>query len=98
MRFLMLLLGLTFGCIVTAQEVLVDGVSYVVKGEKILKDGVDVSASLTLEEKQNITTVLLEKEAKLRETENVAKNLKKAEKSQKSAEKSRKSIKKERKG
>lgn len=90
MKFWMLLLCLTFGCIVNAQEVLIDGVSYMVKGEKILKDGVDVSTSLTLEEKQNITTVLLEKEAKLRETEKAAKNLKKAEKSQKNAEKKQK--------
>ena len=86
MRFLMLLLFLTFGCIGNAQEVLVDGVSYMVKGDKILKDGIDVSASLTLEENQTITTVLLEKESKLREAEKTLKNLKKAEKSQKSAE------------
>jgi hypothetical protein len=61
MKFLMLFLFLTFGCFVNAQEVLVDGVTYVVKGEQILKDGVDVSTSLTLEEKQNISTILIKK-------------------------------------
>lgn len=90
MKFWMLLLCLTFGYFASAQEVSVNGVNYFVKGEKILKDGIDVSASLTLEEKENITAVLLEKEIELREAKKAEKNLSKAEKSQKKAEKKQK--------
>ncbi len=95
MKYWMLLLFLTFGYFMNAQDVLVDGVNYVVKGEKILRDGIDVSDSLTPEQKQNITTVFLEKEASLRDAEKLEKALKRAEKSQKKAEKKQKKAEKE---
>jgi hypothetical protein len=94
MKFFITLLCLVFGFFVQAQEVEVNGTVYKVKGESIFKDKVNVSETLTMEEKNNIRTNLdekirLEKETKLKDSA-----IKKAEKEQKKAENKHKSAEK----
>lgn len=86
---------------INAQEVINEGTTYEVKGTTILKDGVDVTNSLTLEKKNEIISAFnekvkekelldkKEKEARKREKEikTAESKRKKAEKKQKKAEK-----------
>lgn len=79
---LIVVLGLS----VSAQEVTLNGAIYSVKGDVVLKNGVDVTNTLSLEERLEV------KEALNKQTEAIEKEkaLKKAEKKQKAAEKKQK--------
>lgn len=90
MKFFITLLCLVFGFFVQAQEVEVNGTVYKVKGDAIFKDNVDVSETLTIEEKNNIRTNLDEKIRLEKEAEEAESKIKKAEKEHKKAEKEQK--------
>ena len=90
MKFWVLLLFATFGMTLSAQDVLVNGVNYEVKNKKILKEGVDVTSTLSEAQKSTIFSAFNNKMDKIKELEKVEKNLKKAEKEQKQAEKRQK--------
>lgn len=90
MKFWIILISATFGMTLNAQDVLVNGVNYEVKNKKILKEGIDVTSTLSEEEKSAIFLVFYKKMDKVKELERVEKNLKKAEKQQKKAEKRQK--------
>ena len=69
MKFWVILLFLGFGFCANAQEIKVNGTTYEVKGKIILKDGVDVTNTLTIEQQNEIRSSLekklkVEKEAK----------------------------------
>ena len=90
MKFWVILLFLGFGFCANAQEIKVNGTTYEVKGKIILKDGVDVTNTLTIEQQNEIRSSL---EKKLK----VEKEAKKAEKAQNKAEKAQKKAEKEQK-
>jgi len=97
MRLFVLLLFLGLSLTIQAQEVAFNGVTYKVKGETIFKDKVDVTPTLSIEEKTGILEVL--KEQKTLEVERIkavkkVKEVEKAEKAQKKAEKKQKKIEK----
>ncbi|MFI1772967.1 hypothetical protein [Thalassobellus citreus] len=104
MRLFAVLLFLGLSLTIQAQEVAFNGVTYKVKGETILKDKVDVTTTLSVEEKAGILDVLKEQKAleverlaadkKAKELEKAEKAKKKAEKEQKRAEKKQKKIEK----
>ena len=56
MKLLIIILMMSFGYILNAQEVNFNGNIYTVKGKNILKEGVDVTSTLTIDEKQQIIT------------------------------------------
>ena len=97
MKYLILLLLVGFGYTVGAQEVNFNGKTYKIKKEQVFKDGIDVTETLTIEEKQQIRAAFDKKMAQIKESEEVAKRLEKAEKEQKKAEKERKKVEKEQK-
>tara|TARA_R110000868_G_scaffold141147_8_gene357344 strand:+ start:128 stop:598 length:471 start_codon:yes stop_codon:yes gene_type:complete len=90
MKFWIILLFATFGFTLNAQDILVNGVNYEVKNKKILKEGIDVTSSLSEDEKSAIFSAFNSKMDKVKELEKAEKNLKKAEKEQKQAEKRQK--------
>lgn len=90
MRFLLIVLFLGFSFVVNAQEVSFNGVSYEIKNDRIFKAGLDVTETLSVEEKQDIRLAFDEKTAKLKEVEETQKRVEKAEKEQENAEKDQK--------
>lgn len=90
MKYILVALFLGLGIFSTAQEVEREGKKYVVKKDKILLDGNDVTSTFSLEDQAKIKAEFskLADEIKLNEKE--AKKLKNAEKEQKKAEKGRK--------
>ena len=90
MRFLILVFLIGFGVIVRAQEVNFNGVTYKVKKEQIFKGSVDITETLSAEEKQQIRIAFDNKMIQDKESIKVEKRLKKAEKDQKSAKKKQK--------
>lgn len=90
MKIWVLTLVVLFGFLSHAQEVVLKGITYKVKGDVILKDGTDVTNTLSLEEQQEIKTTLQKNNDILAETKKREKDLKKAEKNQKAAEKKQK--------
>ena len=95
MRFWITFLIITANLALNAQEVKFNGIEYEVKKETILKDGVDVTSTLTEEEKESIFVTLEREKGKIEEAKKSEKRLKKAEKEQKNAEKKRKKAEKE---
>ena len=97
MKYFLLIVFLGIGVIANAQKVESNGTIYKVKGDKIFKNGEDVTDLLTEAEKLQINTSLKEKLKKVQElekskktkkdNEKADKSLKKAEKKQKGAEK-----------
>lgn len=77
-----------------AQEVNFNGAVYLVKGDTILKDGIDVTNTLNIEEQQSIRSTLEKIEEQEEVAEKKEKELKKAEKEQKKAENKQKSAEK----
>ena len=94
MRYLIILfVGMTV--LGNAQNVIAGGVAYEVKGKAIFKDGVNITETLTKEQKEDILTTFQKKEDILKETEKAEKELRKAEKSQRKAVKEMKKAEKE---
>lgn len=87
MKFLTVILMMCFGFIMHAQEINYNGTIYTVKGDSILKEGVDVTYKLSAEEQQQIKSAFNEKKLLEKASEKKGKELKKAEKKQKQAEK-----------
>lgn len=83
------------GLLVNAQEVTVNGSVYKVEKETIFKDGIDVGASLSEEEKAQIIAARDRKAAMLAASQRAEKQVEKAEKEQKRAEKKQKKAEKE---
>ena len=90
MRFLMIVLFFCFGFLVNAQNVNFDGIVYEVKNDRVLKAGVDVTDSLSVEAKQKITTAFDKKVIKIKAAEETKARIEKAEKEQEKAEKEQK--------
>ncbi|GAA4949702.1 hypothetical protein GCM10023314_23780 [Algibacter agarivorans] len=90
MRFLMILIFLGFSYTINAQEVNFNGVTYKIEKERIFKDNIDVTETLTLEKKQQIRTAFDKKLLQIEESEQITKRLKKVEKDKKSAIKKQK--------
>ena len=90
MKFLITLLFICFGLLLSAQEVNVTGTTYSVKKEKIFKGDVDVTETLSVEERKQIRAAFNNKMSRIKETEDTQKQLEKAEKDQKKAEKRQK--------
>ncbi|XCF06240.1 hypothetical protein ABI125_16160 [Tamlana crocina] len=90
MRFLVVTLFFCLGLMLQAQEVTLNGVIYTVKGEAVLKDGVDVTNKLSLEERLEVKKALNKKVEAIEAANEKEKALKKAEKKQKAAEKKQK--------
>ena len=68
----------------------VNGATYDVKKEKIFKGDVDVTETLSVEERRQIRTTFNNKMSRIKETEETQKQLEKAGKDQKKAEKRQK--------
>ncbi|NNC49977.1 MAG: hypothetical protein HKO01_05520 [Flaviramulus sp.] len=85
---MLLLVG--FGYLASAQEVNFNGETYEIKKDQIFKNSINVTETLTTEEKQQIRNALDNKMAQIKESEERAKRLEKAEKEQKKAEKQQK--------
>lgn len=83
---LIVVLGLS----VSAQEVTWNGATYSVKGDVVLKDGIDVTNTLSLEERLEVKKALNKKAQAIDAANEKEKALKKAEKKQKAAEKKQK--------
>ncbi len=93
MKFWIRLLCLVLGFTLQAQNIVVNGQEYQVKGETILEDKIDVTEKLSLEERESIFKTIeskIEKE-KQEAGKKVEKELEKAKKEQKKAEKELKS-------
>jgi hypothetical protein len=86
MKFFVIVLF--FGCyfIGQAQEIDINGTIYTVKKEAIFKNGMDVTETLTLEERKEIKANLEEKIRQEKAKEETEKKIEKAEKEQKRAE------------
>ncbi len=87
MKFYITLLFVCMTVVVNAQEVVSNGETYEVKGKSILKDGVDVTTSLNIEEQAQIMAAFKEKKIQIKEAKEREKQIKLAEKRQKVAEK-----------
>ena len=86
MKVLMVVLFLSFGFLMHAQEVSVNGVGYEVKKGRIFKGDVDVTYTLTMEEKEQIMAAFDKKKRELEQAEDAEKRIEKAEKQQEKAE------------
>lgn len=97
MKYILVVLFLGFGWFSNAQVVEREGKKYVVKKDKILLDGNDVTATFSVEEQAKIRAEFskLEEEIKLKKKEE--ERLEKAEKERKKAEKAQKKAEKEQK-
>lgn len=90
MRFLMLVFFVGFGFLVNAQDISFNGIKYEIKKDRIFKDSIDVTDTLSIEEKEEIRAVFEKKMVKIKEDDETQKRIEKAEKEQKSAEKDQK--------
>ncbi len=92
MKLFAVLLFLGLSLTIQAQEFVFEGATatYEVKGETILKDKVDVTTMLTVEEKKVILEALNEQKGIEAERVEVEKKVKEAEKAKKKAEKEQK--------
>ncbi|MDG5490429.1 hypothetical protein [Psychroserpens sp. SPM9] len=104
MKYIIILLMLTFSITLHAQEVQKDGKTYEVKKEKIFLDGKEVTDTLSLEDKTailkeaaTISEQIQRKEAAEKLEEKKQKEAKKLEKEKKKAEKAQKKAEKEQK-
>ena len=73
-----------------SQDIKVNETVYTVKGDKIYKENIDVTAQLGFEEQEKITTALKDKKHLIKEEKAVLKSQRKAEKEHKRAIKKRK--------
>ncbi|WP_372757367.1 hypothetical protein [Mariniflexile sp.] len=89
----LLFLGLAFGS--QAQEIDFNGTTYKIKGKTILKEGENVTTTLSAEEQTGIWEAFNKQKALNEEREAAEKAIKKAEKEQKKAEKALKKAEKE---
>ncbi len=87
------LLAFTLG--IQAQEVMHQGTTYKIKGKTILKEGVDVTNTLSMDEQTQIKEAFAKQKALNKERSEAEKAIKKAEKEQKKAEKKQKQAEKE---
>ncbi|WP_052826001.1 hypothetical protein [Neotamlana nanhaiensis] len=96
-KYVMLALCFSLSLAVGAQKVKINDENFEIKGERIFKDGTDVTETLTLENKAEIKKAIQQqKEAELaKQAEKVEKEAKKLEKKEKAAEKKRKKAEKE---
>jgi septal ring factor EnvC (AmiA/AmiB activator) len=90
MKLFAVLLFLGLSLTIQAQEFVFEGATYEVKGKTILKDKVDVTTTLTVEEKNVILEALNEQKGIEAERVEVEKKVKEAEKAKKKAEKEQK--------
>lgn len=90
MRFLMIVFFLGFGLLVNAQDINFNGVNYEIKKDRIFKDSIDVTDTLSVEDKAKIREAFNKKMTKIREAEETQNRIEKAEKEQKNAEKDQK--------
>ncbi|MFV9549837.1 hypothetical protein [Algibacter sp. PT7-4] len=97
MRYLVIMLFLGFGFLVNAQEVSFNGVSYEIKKERIFKTGIDVTDTLSEEEKTEIRAAFDKKMMQIKEAEATKARIEKAEKEQLKAEKEQKKAEKKQK-
>ncbi|WP_052823461.1 hypothetical protein [Neotamlana sedimentorum] len=97
MKYVMLALCLGLSFAVNAQKVKVDKQNFEVKGERIFKDGADVTETLTLERKADIKKAIqIQKDEEVaKQAEKAKKEAKKVEKKEKAAENKRKKAEKE---
>lgn len=87
MKLFVVVLFLGFGLSTQAQEIIYGGVTYKVKGQTILKDKVNVTHTLSLEEQTGIMQALEHQKVLKKEQEIAERALKDAEREQKAAEK-----------
>jgi hypothetical protein len=92
LNFLNILIFLGFGFLLNAQEVTLNGEVYQIKKEQIFKDGMDVTESLSFEEKKQIWANFNQKMIEIKESEKIRNKLKKAEKEQRTAQKRQKKV------
>ena len=97
MRFLILLLFIGFGSLLNAQDISFNGVNYKVKNDRVFKADVDITDTLSAEEKQNIFEAFDKKMAQIDASEATKKRIEKAEKQQEKAEKDQKKAEKKQK-
>lgn len=90
MKLLAVLLFLTLTFNAQAQDINFNGTTYKIKGKTILKEGVDITNTLTAEEQTGIWEAFKQQEALEKERKAAEKAIKKAEKEQKQAEKRQK--------
>lgn len=95
MKVLMFAFFLSFGFFIHAQEISVDGVAYEIKKDRIFKGDVDVTETLTLEEKQQIMAAFDKKKREIEQAEDAEKRLDKAKKEQEKREKQQEKAEKE---
>lgn len=90
MRILLVVLFICLGFVVNAQDVSFNGVKYEIKEDRIFKDSVDVTDTLSVEKQSEIRAAFDKKMAQIKATEETKKRLEKAEKEQEKAEKEQK--------
>ncbi len=87
MKLFAVLLFLVASLTIQAQEVNLNGATYTVKGKAVLKDNIDITSKLSVEEKKEILEALKEQKALKVERAKADKRAKKAEKALKKKEK-----------
>lgn len=95
MKFLTMIFIFALCVSTNAQDISLNGTTYNIQGETILQDGIDITASLSLEEQTAIFEALGKQKALEKERKASEKAIKKAENEQKSAEKKQKKAEKE---
>ncbi|TBM98986.1 hypothetical protein EYD45_15835 [Hyunsoonleella flava] len=96
-RFLLLIVFVTIGMSLSAQEIKVNDKVYEVKKGLIFQEGVDITNTLSVEEKAKILAEFEKKQQNIAEAEATQKRIEKAEKEQKKAEKEQRKAEKKRK-
>lgn len=94
----MMIMLLSLGLAVQAQEVISNGQVYEVKGKAIFQDGVDITSTLQTEEKDKIFKIFNDESKNLKAAEKARKKLEKsAKEAQKAQKKAEKALKKKQK-
>lgn len=89
MKNIIAILCLLFSVLTFGLEVISNGTTYKVKGKAIFQDGVDITSTLTVEQENEIRTILDEQVRVEKEVKKAEQAQKKAEKAQKKAEKNK---------
>ncbi|XMO88408.1 hypothetical protein AAFN75_08935 [Algibacter sp. AS12] len=97
MKYLLIVLFLGLGFVVNAQDVNFNGEPYEIKKDKIFKAGVDVTETLSEEDKAGVLAAFNSKMAQIKNAEETKKRVEKAEKEQEKAEKEQKQAEKKQK-
>lgn len=97
MRFLLLLLFIGLGNVLNAQDINLNGVNYEIKNDRVFKAGVDITDTLSADEKQDILQAFDKKMTQIEASEATKKRIEKAEKEQEKAEKDQKKAEKKQK-